>query len=39
MDFIRTSVSHGTGFDLAGKGIASPDSFIYAVKKNIELLQ
>ncbi len=39
LDFIRTSVSHGTGFDIAGKGIAYPDSFIYAVKKNIELLQ
>jgi len=24
---IRTSPDHGTGFDIAGKGIASPDSF------------
>ncbi|HDS08603.1 MAG TPA: 4-hydroxythreonine-4-phosphate dehydrogenase PdxA [Firmicutes bacterium] len=39
LDFVRTSVSHGTGFDIAGKGIASPESFIYAVMKNIELIK
>ncbi len=30
--FIRTSPDHGTGFDIAGKGIADPSSFIEAVK-------
>lgn len=32
LPFIRTSVDHGTGFDIAGKGIADPSSFIEAVK-------
>ncbi len=31
LPFIRTSVDHGTGFDIAGKGIAEPSSFIEAV--------
>lgn len=26
LPFVRTSVDHGTAFDIAGKGIASPDS-------------
>jgi 4-hydroxythreonine-4-phosphate dehydrogenase len=29
---VRTSVDHGTGFDIAGKGIADPSSFIAALK-------
>ena len=32
LPFIRTSPDHGTGFDIAGKGIADPSSFIEAVK-------
>jgi len=32
LDFIRTSPDHGTGFDIAGKGIARPDSVIAALK-------
>ncbi len=32
LPFVRTSPDHGTGFDIAGKGIASPDSFIEAVR-------
>ncbi len=32
LDFIRTSPDHGTGFDIAGKGIAKPDSLIAAIK-------
>ena len=32
LPFIRTSPDHGTAFDIAGKGIASPDSFIAALK-------
>lgn len=29
---IRTSPDHGTGFDLAGKGLARPDSLIAAIR-------
>jgi 4-hydroxy-L-threonine phosphate dehydrogenase PdxA len=29
---IRTSVDHGTAYDIAGKGIADPGSLIEAVK-------
>ncbi|HRR99852.1 MAG TPA: 4-hydroxythreonine-4-phosphate dehydrogenase PdxA, partial [Candidatus Sumerlaeia bacterium] len=32
LPFIRTSVDHGTGFDIAGKGIADPASLIAAIK-------
>ena len=32
LDIIRTSPSHGTAFDIAGKNIASPDSMIEAIK-------
>ncbi len=32
LPFVRTSPDHGTAFDIAGKGIASPISFIEAVK-------
>lgn len=32
LPFIRTSVDHGTGFDIAGKGWANPQSLIEAVK-------
>ncbi len=32
LPFIRTSPDHGTGFDIAGKGIADNSSFIEAVK-------
>lgn len=32
LDIIRTSPSHGTAFDIAGKGIARPDSMIEAIK-------
>jgi 4-phospho-D-threonate 3-dehydrogenase / 4-phospho-D-erythronate 3-dehydrogenase len=31
LPFIRTSVDHGTAFDIAGKGQANPDSLIAAV--------
>lgn len=33
LDFIRTSPDHGTGFDIAGQGIARPDSLIAAIKQ------
>ena len=32
LDFIRTSPDHGTGFDIAGRGVARPDSLIAALK-------
>lgn len=32
LPFIRTSPDHGTGFDIAGKGIADPASMIEAIK-------
>ena len=32
LPFVRTSVDHGTGFDIAGKGVANPQSLVYAVK-------
>jgi 4-hydroxythreonine-4-phosphate dehydrogenase len=32
LPIIRTSVDHGTAFDIAGKGVADPGSMIEAVK-------
>lgn len=32
LPFVRTSVDHGTGFGIAGKGIANPQSLIEAIK-------
>ena len=32
LPIVRTSPDHGTGFDIAGKGIARPDSFIAALR-------
>lgn len=32
LPFVRTSPCHGTGFDIAGKGIANPESMIEAIK-------
>lgn len=37
LPIVRTSPDHGTGFDIAGKGIARPDSFIAAVKLASEM--
>ena len=37
LPIIRTSVDHGTAFDIAGKGIASPDSLINAIEYAIKL--
>lgn len=37
LPFIRTSVDHGTGFDIYGKNIADPTSMIYAIKSCIQL--
>ncbi len=32
LPFLRTSPDHGTAFDIAGKGLAKPDSLIAALK-------
>ena len=37
LPFIRTSPDHGTGFDIAGKGIAQSKSMIEAIKAAIEI--
>ena len=37
LPFIRTSPDHGTGFDIAGKGIAQAQSMIEAIKTAIDL--
>ena len=37
LPFIRTSPDHGTGFDIAGKGIAQCQSMIEAIKAAIEM--
>lgn len=38
LPFIRTSVDHGTAFDIAGKGIASEKSMIAAIKMAVDLI-
>lgn len=37
LPIIRTSVDHGTAFDIAGKGIASEESLLEAINQAIEL--
>ncbi|MDX5356714.1 MAG: 4-hydroxythreonine-4-phosphate dehydrogenase PdxA, partial [Rhodobacterales bacterium] len=32
LPFIRTSPDHGTAFDIAGKGIAKPESVVAALR-------
>jgi 4-hydroxythreonine-4-phosphate dehydrogenase len=38
LPFLRTSVDHGTAFDIAGQGIASEISMIEAIKVAIRYL-
>jgi len=38
LPFIRTSVDHGTAFDIAGKGIANPESLAEAIKTAVKLI-
>jgi len=38
LPFIRTSVDHGTALDIAGKGLASADSLLEAIKLTRELI-
>ncbi|MFC2137131.1 4-hydroxythreonine-4-phosphate dehydrogenase PdxA [Bacteroidota bacterium] len=39
LPIIRTSVDHGTAFEIAGKGIASPDALIHAIEYAIKLIK
>jgi 4-hydroxythreonine-4-phosphate dehydrogenase len=39
LPFPRTSPDHGTAFDIAGKGIARPDSMIAAINLAVKLVQ
>jgi 4-hydroxythreonine-4-phosphate dehydrogenase len=39
LPFVRTSVDHGTAYDIAGKGIARPDSMISALRWALRLVQ
>jgi 4-hydroxythreonine-4-phosphate dehydrogenase len=34
---VRTSVDHGTAFDIAGKGIADPKPMIAAIRLAVEM--
>ncbi|MGE4587776.1 MAG: 4-hydroxythreonine-4-phosphate dehydrogenase PdxA, partial [Mangrovibacterium sp.] len=37
LPIIRTSVDHGTAFEIAGKGIASAEALVYAVGYAVKL--
>lgn len=37
LPIIRTSVDHGTAFEIAGKGIASPDALVFAIEYALKL--
>lgn len=37
LSHVRTSPDHGTGFDIAGKGEANPESFIAAIQTAIDI--
>ncbi|WP_297088163.1 4-hydroxythreonine-4-phosphate dehydrogenase PdxA [uncultured Draconibacterium sp.] len=39
LPIIRTSVDHGTAFEIAGQGIASPDALMYAINYAVKLAQ
>jgi 4-hydroxythreonine-4-phosphate dehydrogenase len=39
LPFFRTSPDHGTAFDIAGRGLARPDSMIAALNLAVELAQ
>lgn len=38
LPIVRTSVDHGTAFEIAGKGIASPDALFQAIQYAIKLV-
>ncbi|WP_187262067.1 4-hydroxythreonine-4-phosphate dehydrogenase PdxA [Pontibacter beigongshangensis] len=37
LPIIRTSVDHGTAFEIAGKGVASPDAMVLAIEHAVQL--
>jgi 4-phospho-D-threonate 3-dehydrogenase / 4-phospho-D-erythronate 3-dehydrogenase len=37
LPIIRTSVDHGTAFEIAGKGVASPDALVLAIEHAVQL--
>jgi 4-hydroxythreonine-4-phosphate dehydrogenase len=37
LPFVRTSVDHGTAYDITGKGIADPSSLIHAIELAVRL--
>ncbi len=39
LPIVRTSPAHGTAYDIAGKGVASPDSFRQAVYSAIDIFR
>lgn len=39
LSIVRTSPDHGTGYDIAGQGIASPDSMRHAIYQAIDMLR
>lgn len=39
LNVVRTSPDHGTGYDIAGKGIADPSSFIEAIFRALHILR
>ena len=38
LPFVRTSPDHGTAFDIAGKGVADPSSFITSVFECVDII-
>jgi 4-hydroxythreonine-4-phosphate dehydrogenase len=39
LKFVRTSPDHGTGYDIAGKNLADPTSFMEAVFAAIHIIE
>lgn len=39
LPIIRTSVDHGTAFEIAGKGVASPDAMVLAIESAVQLAE
>jgi len=39
LPFVRTSVDHGTAFDIVGKGVADPGSLVAAVEMAVEIIR
>jgi len=39
LPIIRTSVDHGTAFDIVGKGVADPGSLLEAIKLAVRITQ